>query len=142
MEADPRVLFEAAADGYLRLFCEKHGADYSEARRSWVGGRAGDACICGDCIVSFDDMRTDIDMDAPPGEFSKYSEYFMRVSDLGLKSPNYRNWLLGAPRLPPKRIKSLMAAKNSLILARARYEAELRGVRDDFSYPRGREKKK
>ena len=33
--------YEKACNAYLQAFCEKHGYDYEDAARSWVGGDVG-----------------------------------------------------------------------------------------------------
>ena len=33
--------YEKACNAYLQAFCEKHGYDYEDATRSWVGGDVG-----------------------------------------------------------------------------------------------------
>ena len=122
------------ANEYLAVFCAKHGFNYGEAKDCWVANNVGDVCFVGDFCVSYDDMRTDIDMEAPVSEYSKYYAYSLEAADLGLKSPNYRNWLRGAPRLSAKRLKSLREAKNALTLTRASFEAKIREVQEEMGF--------
>lgn len=122
------------ANEYLAVFCEKHGFDFLDARSCWVANNVGDVCIIGDFCVSYDDIRTDIDCNAPKEEYVKYYSYSQEAAELGLKSPNYRNWLRGAPKLSPRKLKSLRKAKNDLILARARFEADVNELSESLKY--------
>ena len=74
--------YEKACNAYLQAFCEKHGYDYEDATRSWVGGDVGGITECADYIVGMDDIITDIDRDAPEDEFVKYYDYCLRVEEL------------------------------------------------------------
>ena len=104
--------FNDACNAYLKLFCEKHGFDYDEAANSWVANVVGDCCLLGDYCVPFDEMKIDIDMDAPKEEYWNYYEYSLETHDLGLICPNYANWLRGCPRLSEGQRKSIREAKN------------------------------
>lgn len=130
--------YAALANEYLAAFCAKHNFDYKYAKNGWVANNVGDVCIIGDYCVTYDEIRTDIDCAAPVDEFLKYYAYAQETADLGLKSPNYRNWLLGAPKLSPKKLKSLRKAKNDLILARARFEADIDDLHESLKYVKGK----
>ena len=103
--------YEDACNDYLRLFCEKHRFDYDETVNSWVAGEAGGVCALGDYFVSFEDMKTDIDNDAPKDEYWLYYDYSLEAHELGFICPNYVNWLLGCPRLSEEQIESIRKAK-------------------------------
>ena len=126
--------YTALANEYLAAFCVKHDFDYKYAKEGWVANNIGDVCIIGDYCITYDEIRTDIDCAAPVDEFLKYYAYVQETSDLGLKSPNYRNWLRGAPKLSPKKLKSLRRAKNDLILAQARFEADIDELSESLKY--------
>ena len=115
-----------ACNAYLEAFCEKHGFDYDEAANSWVANVVGDACMIGDYFVSFEDMRTDIDMDAPNEEYWNYYEYSLEAYDLGFNCPNYKSWLRGCPRLSEGQRKSLREAKNRVYEAKKDFERILK----------------
>lgn len=109
--------FEEIADKYLKAFCGKQGFDYDDAKDLWVAGDVGDVVLCGDFYFSFDDIRTDIDMDAPVGEIIKWYDYYMEVANLSLPLMNYRSWLKGAPKVSQEtidKVKGLMSDIESL----------------------------
>ena len=119
--------FNDACNAYLKLFCEKHGFDYEEAANSWVAGEAGGVCALGDYFVSFEDMKTDIDNDAPKDEYWLYYDYSLEAHELGFICPNYANWIRGYPRLSEEQRKSIIEAKNRVYEAKNRvYEAKNR----------------
>lgn len=126
--------YSLLANDYLKAFCDKHGFAFEDAKGSWVANNVGDVCFIGDFFVSYDEIRTDIDCDVPEAEFVKYYTYSMETADLGLKSPNYRNWLKGAPKLSDEQLKSLRKAKNELTLARVRFEAEVNELCEKLNY--------
>lgn len=104
-------LYNDACNEYLQAFCEKHDFDYDEASRSWVANEVGGVCLLGDYYISFDDMKTDIDMETNENEFFNYYDYSLDAHELGFNCPNYKNWLRGCPRLSPEQIKSIREAK-------------------------------
>ena len=94
---DVRKRYEAACNGYLRLFCRKHG--YGFDPDSWAAGDVGGvACVDGCCYVGMDVLRTDIDSDAPEDELLKWYDYCMRMGALDVPSPSFGSWLKGCPR--------------------------------------------
>ena len=70
--------------------------------------------LCSDFFFSFDDIRTDIDMDAPVGEIIKWYDYVTEVGFYNLPSMNFENWLKGAPRIPRESIENIKARKQEL----------------------------
>lgn len=105
-----RLNYNEACNAYLMVFCEKHGFDYADAARSWVGGDVGGITECADYIVPMDDIITDISMDAPEDEYVKYYDCCLRVHSITngeLKTPNYGSWLRGCPRMDEEQIKRL-----------------------------------
>lgn len=115
-----------ACNAYLEAFCEKHGFDYDDAANSWVADVVGDHCLLGDYCVSFDDMKTDIDMDAQKDEYFKYYDYFLESQHLGFICPNYASWIRGCPRLSEEQRKSLREAKNRVYEAQKDFERILK----------------
>lgn len=111
-----------ACNAYLEVFCEKHGFEYDIASNEWVANDVGGCCMLSDFCVSFDDMKTDIDMDAPKEEYWNYYEYSLEAYDLGFNCPNYANWLRGCPRLSEEQRKSLREAKNRVYEAQKDFE--------------------
>ena len=118
--------YEDACNAYLEAFCEKHGFDYDEAANSWVANVVGDCCLLGDYCVPFDEMKIDIDMDAPNEEYWNYYEYSLEAYDLGFNCPNYANWLRGCPRLSEEERKSLREAKNRVYEVQKEFERILK----------------
>lgn len=114
--------FNDACNAYLEVFCEKHGFDYGEAKNSWIDNEVGGCCFLGDFFVSFDDIKTDIDKDAPKEEYWNYYEYSLEAHDLGLICPNYVSWLRGCPRLSQEQRKSLREAKKRVYDAQKDFE--------------------
>lgn len=118
--------YEDACNDYLKLFCEKHGFDYEEAANSWVANDVGGTCLVGDMYASFNDIKTDIDMNAPEDEFYIYYYYSLDACNLGFNCPNYANWLSGCPRLSEEQIMSLREAKNRVYEAKKEFERILK----------------
>ena len=122
-----------ACNAYLEAFCEKHGFDYDEAVNSWVEGCVGDACMLGDYFVSFEEIKTDIDMDATKDEYWSYYDYSLESHELGFNCPNYKNWLRGCPRLSDEQRKSLREAKNRVYKAKKEFERILKEENDKIA---------
>lgn len=106
-----REYFEKGCNEYLRLFCEKHDFDFLDAKRSWVGNNIGTIVCCGDFFVDMRDIITDIDKDAPNGEYENWYEYTLDAHNLGLTTPNYESWLKGCPRSSQEDIERLFKLK-------------------------------
>lgn len=123
-----RLNYNEACNAYLMAFCEKHGFDYADAARSWVGGDIGGITECADYIVRMADIITDIDMDAPEDEYAKYYDYCLRVGSIAggeLKTPNYDNWLRGCPRMNEEQIKRLEELQQDIRSAEANLKVEV-----------------
>jgi len=102
--------FETAANNYLGFFCVKHGFDYEDARNSWAADRVGTTVSVADHFIDMEAIRTDIDKDAPEGEFVKWHDYDLTMRMLGEVSMNYEHWLMGAPRKSRAEIQEMEAA--------------------------------
>jgi hypothetical protein len=102
--------YEKACNEYLKSFCKKNGYDYDPY--CWVGNDVGGiAAISDSCFVDMQTVRTDIDMDAPEGEFLKWYDYCLELRLLGVESmPNFRNWLKGCPRKSESEMEELRQA--------------------------------
>lgn len=123
-----RLNYNEACNAYLMAFCEKHGFDYADAARSWVGGDIGGITECADYIVRMADIITDIDMDAPEDEYAKYYDYCLRVHSIAngeLKTPNYESWLRGCPRMEEEQIKRLEELQQDIRSAEANLKVEV-----------------
>lgn len=123
-----RENYDKACYAYLMAFCEKHGFDYADAARNWVGGDVGGITECADYIVRMDDIITDIDMDAPEDEYVKYYDYCLRVGSIAggeLKTPNYESWLRGCPRMDEEQIKRLEELQQDIRSAETVLKAEI-----------------
>lgn len=102
--------YEKACNAYLKAFCEKHGYDYQDAAQSWVGGEVGGITECSDLFVNMENIIADIDLDVPKEEFIKYYDYCLRVGSIDygkIRTPNYRSWITGCPRLDEAQIVRL-----------------------------------
>ena len=109
-KTDLKAIYEKACNAYLKAFCEKHGFDYEDASRSWVGDDVGGIAEAGDYVIGMATIRTDIDMDAPEEEFGKWYDYSMRVhaaTDGKQSGPNFESWLRGCPRHSEEWFESL-----------------------------------
>ena len=121
--------YEKARNAYLQAFCEKHGYDYEDAARSWVGGDVGGITECADYIVGMDDIITDIDRDAPEDEFVKYYDYCLRVGSIAcgkISTPNYSSWLSGCPRMSEEQITRLEELQRDIRKAERELEEQIR----------------
>ena len=103
--------YNRSVNAYLEAFCDKHGFDYTEAVRSWVGGRVGEVVIIGDYFFDFATIRTDMDEDAPEEELMKHYDYCVQAESLGLTSPNFTHWIKGCPRVSAKKMGELQRKK-------------------------------
>ena len=105
--------YEEACTRLAVKFARKHGwrfegwvGHFDPERCSWYEGAGGHAMVS-DTVFSFEDMRTDLMLDATPDSIMQYYdecvEEGMKAMDEGrdARYVNYRNWLLGA-RIDPK----------------------------------------
>lgn len=106
-----REYFEKGCNEYLRLFCEKHGFDYEEAKNSLPNRLFLDVVCIGDYFVDMRDIVTDIEQDAPEEEYEKWYFYTIDALNLGLTTPNYESWLKGCPRCSQEEIERLFKLK-------------------------------
>lgn len=123
-----RLNYDKACNAYLMVFCEKHGFDYADAARSWVGGDVGGITLCADYYVSMSDILTDIDRDAPEEEYVKYYDYCLRVGSIAggeLTTPNYDSWLRGCPRISDEQLQRLEEFQSGIRDAEALLKAEI-----------------
>lgn len=123
-----RENYDRVCNAYLMAFCEKHGFDYADAARSWVGGDVGGITLCADYYVSMSDILTDIDLDAPEEEYVKYYDYCLRVGSIAggeLKTPNYDSWLRGCPRMDEEQIARLEELQRDIRDAELRLRVEV-----------------
>lgn len=121
-----KLNYTAACNAYMAAFCEKHNFDYEPD--AWVGGDPGGIAEINDLFVSMDDMRADIDRDAPEEEYIKYYDYCARVGAIGhgeLSTPNYDSWLRGCPRINEERIAFLESLQERVARAKASLKAEI-----------------
>lgn len=103
--------FDKACNAYLDAFCKKHGF-YSSY---WIADRVGEIADCNECFTfSLDDIRTDIDTDAPAQEILDWSDYCAEADLIGLATPCYRHWLQGFPRTDKQTIAKLKEMRQEL----------------------------
>ena len=108
--------YDSAVDEYLKAFCYKHDLQYDND--CWVANNIGGVAMIGDFFIDFNDIKTDIDYDAPKCEYFKYNDYTQEAFNLGISCPNYSNWLKGCPRSSSEdleRIKSIRKTLDDLI---------------------------
>lgn len=100
--------YEDACTRLAVKFARKHGwrfegwvGHFDPEKHTWYEGAGGHAMVS-DTVFSFEDMRTDLMMDAFPEAIMRYYgecvEEGMKAKDEGrdARYVNYRNWLLGA----------------------------------------------
>lgn len=100
--------YEDACTRLAVKFARKHGwrfegwvGHFDPEKHTWHEGAGGHAMVS-DTVFSFEDMRTDLMMDAFPDAIMQYYdecvEEGMKAMDEGrdARYVNYRNWLLGA----------------------------------------------
>ena len=105
--------YEEACTRLAVKFARKHGwrfegwvGHFDPEKHTWYEGAGGHAMVS-DTVFSFEDMRTDLMMDAFPEAIMRYYdecvEEVIKAMDEGrdARYVNYRNWLLGA-RIDPK----------------------------------------
>lgn len=103
--------FDKACNAYLDAFCKKHGFFSSY----WIADRVGEIADCNECFTfSLDDIRTDIDTDAPAQEILDWSDYCAEADLIGLATPSYRHWLQGCPRTDKQTLAKLKEMKQEL----------------------------
>ena len=86
--------FETVVNNYITFFCEKQDGDFL----GWVGNNVGEWADIGDITLMFDDIRLDIDENAPKGEILKWhnAQVDKHFRDNNFDEDiNYRNWLKG-----------------------------------------------
>ena len=93
----------------------------------------GETCLVGDMYASFNDIKTDIDMDATKDEYWSYYDYSLESHELGFNCPNYANWLRGYPRLSEEQRKSLREAKNRVYKAKKEFDRILKEENDKIA---------
>lgn len=75
-------------DIYTDLFCQKQGV-YDDG---WIGEIKGGINCFSDAFLSFDDIRTDLELDAPKGLI--FSWYWDNLENQG-KAINYYSYIKG-----------------------------------------------
>lgn len=109
-EQQVRLNYINACNAYVDLFCEKHKLHYN--KNDWVGGffGAGDIICINDYWLSMEDIKTDIDFNAPKDGFIEWYDYNTVLYQLDYKLPcmSYENWLKGLkPLLTKEEIKEM-----------------------------------
>jgi hypothetical protein len=94
-EKSLRERFEVVCTEYLKEFCLKHNLSMC---CDWVGNEIGGVVTIGDYFINFDDIRLDIDKNAPePCFFKWYYESLDYVCEKGTTEGcvNYKTYLMG-----------------------------------------------
>lgn len=109
-----RAMYNLGCIEYLRLFCEKHGFDYEDAKDSWVGNEVGGiTCVC-DYFVDMGVIIADIEMDAKEHDFVEWYNYCLDANEFGLVVPNFKSWVLGCPRSSKETLEHLRKLRQDL----------------------------
>lgn len=109
-----RAMYTLGCIEYLRLFCEKHGFDYDDAKDSWVGNEVGGiTCVC-DYFVDMGVIIADIEMDAQEHDFVEWYNYCLDANEFGLNVPNFKSWVKGCPRTSEETFEHLRKLKQDL----------------------------
>ncbi len=80
---------------YVEEFIKKHELTTDD---DWVGNEVGGIVTIGDCFINFDDIRLDIDKNAPKHCFFKwYYETLDYINEKGTTEGcvNYKSYLMG-----------------------------------------------
>jgi hypothetical protein len=109
-----RAMYNLGCIEYLRLFCEKHGFDYEDAKDSWVGNEIGGITCVSDYFVDMGVIIADIEMDAPEHEFMEWYDYCLDANEFGLVEPNFKSWIKGCPRTSEETMGHLRKLKQDL----------------------------
>ena len=89
-----RENYEKACNQYLKAFCEKHEYEYDTD--AWVADEVGGIICVSDYYIDMETIVSDINMDAPVDEFTKWYDYNLRASKFG-RTVNFKSWLKGCP---------------------------------------------
>ena len=81
--------YEEAVEDYVKVFMKKQNI----ACFDWVKDDVGGVIECSDYFVNFDDMKTDIDLNAPVGLYFEYYDKAMTAAMENKKFPNYENYI-------------------------------------------------
>lgn len=115
--------FDKACNDYLEAFCKKQGF----SSFYWVADRVGEIADCNECFTfNFDDIRADIDTDAPAQEIVDWNDYCAEAELIGLATPDYRHWLQGCPRADKQTIDKLKEMRQELFDEIERINKELK----------------
>lgn len=111
--------YENACNAYADTFCLKHGYELRGDGYDtyWVADKVGGILAVGDEFVTMEEIRTDLDMNAPEEEWRKWYDYAldaMYVFGLNQPSPNYENWLKGAPRMSVDTLEHIRIQKERI----------------------------
>ena len=82
--------YEEICNEYLDLFCEKHDVYYDY----WVADQVGGIIEISDAFFNFDDIRLDIDLDAPKEEKNSIWDWYWSNID-SEQIINYYSYLKG-----------------------------------------------
>lgn len=124
-----RSEYTAVVHKYCEVFAEKH--ELGEEPFDWVAQDIGGVVEFGDYYFNFDDIRTDIDRDAPVDEIFSWYDHCMRLHTIStdIPTPNYRSWLSGCPRLAPDQIRQLEDFHRAVLDAEATLRQEINIVK-------------
>lgn len=109
-----RAMYNLGCIEYLRLFCEKHGFDYEDAKYSWVGNEIGGITCVSDYFVDMGVIIADIEMNTTEHDFVEWYNYCLDANEFGLVVPNFKSWVLGCPRSSKETLEHLRKLRQDL----------------------------
>lgn len=86
--------------------------DYAET--SWVADERVGTLEYGDYYITYEDIITDLMLNAECDCIWKYNEYIQRCAFLGIKTPNYKSFLRGCPIVEDEVLCKLESMKKDL----------------------------
>lgn len=82
--------YEEVVNEYLDLFCKKHEVYHS----GWIGGIVGGLIEISDCYFRFEDIKTDIDLNALNDKNNSIWDWYWSNMDEEHQI-NYNSYLMG-----------------------------------------------
>lgn len=131
MKQTLKQTWEKVCNTYLQEFCRRHG--YSYELDMWVANDPGTIACVNDMFVSMEDIRYDIDNDAPEEYFERWYWKSLEVYELvGEKFMNYESFCKGCPDYwTEDKLESIRAAKQRVIDARDALEREINKYKNE-----------
>ena len=81
--------YEEAVEDYVRVFMKKQNINCN----GWINDEIGGIITCSDYFINFDDIKADIDLDAPVGLYFGYYDDAYEAAMNKKSFPNYKNYI-------------------------------------------------